>query len=61
MIKEILRASNAIPQTVLDNADCIVILHSAIKASFGLGSSFGRGVITDVVVNRFVVPEAHQP
>jgi lipid-binding SYLF domain-containing protein len=46
VLKEILRASNTIPQTVLDSANCIVILPSVIKTSFGLGSSFGRGVMT---------------
>jgi lipid-binding SYLF domain-containing protein len=46
VLKEILRASNTIPQTVLDKADCIVILPSVIKTSFGLGGSFGRGVMT---------------
>jgi SH3 domain-containing YSC84-like protein 1 len=46
VLKEILRASSTIPQSVLDSADCIVILPSVIKTSFGLGSSFGRGVMT---------------
>jgi lipid-binding SYLF domain-containing protein len=46
VMKEILSASNTIPQTVLDKADCIVILPSVIKTSFGLGGSFGRGVMT---------------
>jgi SH3 domain-containing YSC84-like protein 1 len=46
VMKEILTAASTIPQTVLDNADCIVILPSVIKTSFGLGGSFGRGVMT---------------
>ena len=46
VMKEILRAFHTIPQTVLDHADCIVILPSVIKTSFGLGGSFGRGVMT---------------
>jgi lipid-binding SYLF domain-containing protein len=45
VMKEILKAPDTIPQSVLDKADCIVILPSVIKTSFGLGSSFGRGVM----------------
>jgi SH3 domain-containing YSC84-like protein 1 len=44
--KEILDAPDSIPQSVLDKADCVVILPSVFKMSFGLGSSYGRGVMT---------------
>jgi SH3 domain-containing YSC84-like protein 1 len=46
VMKEILDAPDSIPQSVLDKADCVVILPSVFKMSFGLGSSFGRGVMT---------------
>jgi SH3 domain-containing YSC84-like protein 1 len=46
VMKEILGASHTIPQSVLDNAYCVVIMPSVIKTSFGLGGSFGRGVMT---------------
>ena len=35
-----------IPKSVLDKADCVVILPSVLKFSLGLGSSYGRGVMT---------------
>ena len=34
----------AIPKTVLDNADCIAVFPSVIKAAFGIGGRGGRGV-----------------
>ena len=46
VMKEILDSSNGIPQSVLDKTDCIVILPSVLKLSIGLGSSYGRGVMT---------------
>jgi SH3 domain-containing YSC84-like protein 1 len=44
--KEILDAPDDIPKSVLDTAYCVVILPSVFKISLGLGSSFGRGVMT---------------
>jgi SH3 domain-containing YSC84-like protein 1 len=46
VMKEILNAPDSIPPNVLDKADCVVILPSVFKMSFGLGSSYGRGVMT---------------
>jgi SH3 domain-containing YSC84-like protein 1 len=46
VMKEILGAPDSIPQSVLDKVDCVVILPSVFKMSFGLGSSYGRGVMT---------------
>jgi len=46
VMKEIIDSSNGIPQDVLDRTDCIVILPSVLKLSIGLGSSYGRGVMT---------------
>ncbi|MGA9890133.1 MAG: lipid-binding SYLF domain-containing protein, partial [Candidatus Acidiferrales bacterium] len=46
VMKEILDVPDDIPKSVLDNAYCVVILPSVLKLSFGLGSSFGRGVMT---------------
>jgi lipid-binding SYLF domain-containing protein len=46
VMQEILDAPDNIPKSVLDKADCVVILPSVLKFSFGLGSSFGRGVMT---------------
>jgi len=43
---EILNAPDSIPQSVLDKADCVVILPSVLKFAIGIGGSYGRGVMT---------------
>src|SRR5260370_35530987 len=45
-MREILDAPESIPKSVLDRTECVVILPSVLKFSFGLGSSYGRGVMT---------------
>jgi lipid-binding SYLF domain-containing protein len=46
VMQEILDAPDSIPKSVLDKVECVVILPSVLKFSFGLGSSYGRGVMT---------------
>ena len=46
VMKEILAAPDSIPQSVLDKADCVVILPSVKKFALGIGGSYGRGVMT---------------
>ncbi|HUL14520.1 MAG TPA: lipid-binding SYLF domain-containing protein [Terriglobales bacterium] len=46
VMKEILNAPDGIPQSVLDKADCIVILPSVVKFAIGFGGSYGRGLMT---------------
>jgi len=46
VMKEILAASNSIPQSVLDKAECVVVLPSVVKFAIGIGGSYGRGVMT---------------
>ncbi len=46
VIKEILNIPDDIPQDVLDKADCVVVLPSVLKLAFGIGGSYGRGVMT---------------
>jgi SH3 domain-containing YSC84-like protein 1 len=46
VLQEILNAPDSIPQSVLDKADCIVILPSVLKFAIGFGGSYGRGVMT---------------
>ena len=46
VMKEILNAPDSIPQSVLDKADCVVILPSVVKFAIGIGGSYGRGVMT---------------
>jgi lipid-binding SYLF domain-containing protein len=46
VMKEILAAQHTVPKSILDGAYCVVILPSVLKFSFGIGSSYGRGVMT---------------
>ena len=46
VMQEILKAPDGIPQSVLDKADCVVILPSVVKIAVGIGGSYGRGVMT---------------
>jgi len=45
VLKEILNIPDNIPQDLLDKAECVVILPSVKKAAFGIGASYGRGVM----------------
>ncbi len=46
VMKEILNVPDDIPQSVIDKADCVVVLPSVLKFAFGFGGSYGRGVMT---------------
>ncbi len=43
---EIVNAPDTLPQSILDKADCVVVLPSVLKAAFIVGASYGRGVMT---------------
>jgi SH3 domain-containing YSC84-like protein 1 len=45
VLKEILNIPDNIPQELLDKAECLVILPSVKKGAFGVGASYGRGVM----------------
>lgn len=45
VLKEILDIPDDIPQDLLDKAECLVVLPSVKKAAFGVGGSYGRGVM----------------
>ncbi|HZS98440.1 MAG TPA: lipid-binding SYLF domain-containing protein [Terriglobales bacterium] len=45
VLKEILNIPDDVPQDLLDKAECLVILPSVKKGAFGIGGSFGRGVM----------------
>jgi len=45
VLKEILNIPDDIPQDLLDRAECLIILPSVIKGAFGVGGSYGRGVM----------------
>ena len=46
VMQEILKAPDGIPQSVLDKADCVVVLPSVLKFAIGIGGSYGRGAMT---------------
>src|ERR1035438_2170941 len=45
VMQEILNIPDDIPQSVIDKADCVVVLPSVLKFAIGLGGSYGRGVM----------------
>ena len=46
VMKEIMNVPDDIPQSVIDKADCVVVLPSVLKFAIGIGGSYGRGVMT---------------
>jgi len=46
VISEVLNVPEDIPQDLLNKAYCVVVLPSVLKAAFGIGGSYGRGVMT---------------
>lgn len=46
VMKEILNIPDNIPQSLLDKADCVVVVPSVLKFAFGVGGSYGRGAMT---------------
>ncbi len=45
VLKEILNIPDDIPHELLDKAECLIILPSVKKGAFGIGGSYGRGVM----------------
>ena len=45
VLKEILNVPDDIPHDLLDKAECVIILPSVKKGAFGIGGSYGRGVM----------------
>src|SRR6202142_4098362 len=45
VLKEMLNIPDDIPQDLLDKAECLIILPSVKKGAFGVGGSYGRGVM----------------
>jgi SH3 domain-containing YSC84-like protein 1 len=46
VMKEIIDIPDDIPQSLLDKAECVVVLPSVLKAAFIVGASYGRGAMT---------------
>jgi lipid-binding SYLF domain-containing protein len=45
VLKEILDIPEDVPQDLLDQANCVVVLPSVKKGAIGIGGSYGRGVM----------------
>jgi SH3 domain-containing YSC84-like protein 1 len=45
VLKEILNIPDNIPQDLVNKAECLIILPSVKKGAFGVGASYGRGVM----------------
>jgi lipid-binding SYLF domain-containing protein len=45
VLKEVLNIPENIPQDLLDKAECVIILPSVKKGAFGIGGSYGRGIM----------------
>jgi lipid-binding SYLF domain-containing protein len=46
VMSEILNVPDDIPQSLLNKAECVIVLPSVLKFAIGIGGSYGRGVMT---------------
>ncbi len=46
VMQEILGIPEGIPQSILDKAECVIVMPSVVKFAIGFGGSYGRGVMT---------------
>ena len=46
VLKEILNIPDNIPKSLLNKAECVIVIPSVKKLAFGIGGSYGRGAIT---------------
>jgi lipid-binding SYLF domain-containing protein len=46
VMREILDIPEGIPQSILDKADCVIVMPSVVKFAIGFGGSYGRGIMT---------------
>ena len=61
VMKETLNIPDDIPQSIIDKADCVVVLPSVLKFAIGVGGSYGRGVMTCRSGEDFKGPWVLQP
>src|ERR1039457_5784309 len=45
-MKEIVDIPDDIPKSLLDKADCVIVIPSVFKVAFIVGGSYGRGAMT---------------
>jgi len=46
VMKEVLQLKSGIPESLLQKAECVVVVPSTLKFAVGAGGSYGRGVMT---------------
>jgi SH3 domain-containing YSC84-like protein 1 len=46
VMKEVLQLKSGIPASLLQKAECVVVIPSTLKFAVGVGGSYGRGVMT---------------
>lgn len=46
VLKEIINIPDDIPKELFDKAECVIVLPSVKKGAFGIGGSYGRGLMT---------------
>jgi|SRR5579885_887336 lipid-binding SYLF domain-containing protein len=56
VLKEIMDIPDNIPQDLIDQAECIIVYPSVVKAAFGIGASYGRGAMTCRTGEHFTGP-----
>ena len=56
VLKEIINIPDNIPKDLMDRAECVIVLPSVLKFAFGVGGSFGRGVMTCRTGEHFTGP-----
>src|SRR5436309_10957619 len=55
-LEEILNIPDALPQELLNKAECVAVMPSVKKLAFGVGGSYGRGVLVCRTGNNFTGP-----
>jgi lipid-binding SYLF domain-containing protein len=46
VMRDVLQLRSGIPEAVLQKAECVIVIPSTLKFAFGVGGSYGRGVMT---------------
>jgi SH3 domain-containing YSC84-like protein 1 len=56
VFKEILDIPEGIPKSLLNKAECVIVMPTVVKFAFGFGGDFGRGAITCRTGEHFTGP-----
>jgi SH3 domain-containing YSC84-like protein 1 len=56
VMREVLGLRSGIPASLLQKAECVIVVPSTLKFAFGIGGSYGRGVMTCRVGTDFQGP-----